>query len=278
LLLLPYVAVAAPVKLSTWNLDWLISRSRAAADLPDDVQRRPDADFARLRLYANRLDADVVAFQEVDGAATAARVFDPARYTVLTIAEPVVQQVGLAVRRGIAVHQNPDVTALDVEPDARHRLRDGLDATLTLPGGQTLRVLVVHLKAGCASESHRPPCTLLAAQIPVLAAWARARAAEGVAFALMGDFNRVLDLPETMGEALANAAPLTRVTEGRSNPCWEGDDFIDHIFLGGPARAWLVAGSLRVMTYRETDPALKPHLSDHCPVSITLNPKDPPPP
>jgi endonuclease/exonuclease/phosphatase family metal-dependent hydrolase len=103
----------------------------------------------------------------------------------------------------------------------------------------------------------------------------RDRAAEGGAFALTGDFNRVLDAPEEMARALAEAAPLTRVTEGTSNPCWEGDAFIDHIFLGGAAATWLVPDSLRVMTYAETDPAQKPHLSDHCPVSVRLNMPDP---
>jgi hypothetical protein len=28
------------------------------------------------------------------------------------------------------------------------------------------------------------------------------------------------------------------------------------------------ADTLRVMTYRETDPAMKERLSDHCPVSV----------
>jgi endonuclease/exonuclease/phosphatase family metal-dependent hydrolase len=274
LLFLPHLAVAAPVKLSTWNLDWLTSRSEAAAELPDDVQPRPDADFVRLRAYADKLDADVVAFQEVDGTSTAARVFDPARYTLLTIAEPVVQQVGLAVRHGITIVRHSDVTALDVEPEAKHPLRDGLDATLGFSGGGQLRLLVIHLKSGCqtgrlASTGHTP-CALLARQIPPLAAWVRARAAEHVGFAVIGDFNRDMDDPEELGQALAQAAPLTRATEGKSNPCWEGDDFIDHILLGGPARGWLVPGSLRVLTYRETDPAMQPHLSDHCPVSVSL--------
>ncbi len=276
--LVPHFAGAAPVKLATWNLDWLTAPGRVAADLPDDVQIRPEADFARLRGYAARLNADVIAFQEVDGVAAAARVFDPARYTLLTTDEDVVQRVGLAVRHGIAVRRNPDLTALDVESLAAHRLRDGLDVTLVFPGNAKLRVLVIHLKAGCDTDrlagSRRPACAQLARQIPVLAAWVRDRAAEGAAYMLAGDFNRVLDAPEEMGETLAKAAPLTRVTEGKSNPCWEGDAFIDHILLGGKAAAWLVPDSLRVMTYEETDPAQKPHLSDHCPVSVRLNPSE----
>ncbi len=269
-------AQAEPLKVSTWNLDWLTTRTRAEAHLPSDVHPRRPEDFTRLSAYAAKLGADIVAFQEVDGPQAAAMVFDPARYTILTTDQPVTQRVGIAVRRAIPVTRNPDVTALDVEPTARFPLRDGLDVTLTLPGNHPLRVLVVHLKTGCQTDdlatSTRPQCGLLAQQIPPLAAWAAARRQEGIAFLLMGDFNRVLDDPETLGAALDAAAAPTRATQGRANPCWDGEPFIDHIFAGGAARAWLVPGSLRVQVFQETDPALKSHLSDHCPVSIRLDP------
>jgi endonuclease/exonuclease/phosphatase family metal-dependent hydrolase len=103
-----------------------------------------------------------------------------------------------------------------------------------------------------------------------LAAWAASRQAEGVAFAVIGDFNRVFDESEAVGEALAKAARLTRVTEGFENPCWDGAPFIDHIFLGGPARTWLQPGSLRVQIFQEIGDDWKHRLSDHCPVSVKL--------
>ncbi len=263
-------------KLTTWNLNWLTLRQAGDPDLPSDVRPRQTEDFGRLRAIADRLNADVVAFEEVDGTAAAARVFDPARFTLVTIDEDVVQRVGLAVRRGIAVRRNPDLAALDVEPIAAHRLRDGLDVTLDFGGGATLRVLVVHLKTGCHSDdlaiSRRPQCALLARQVPVLAQWVSARAKAGVAFAIMGDFNRDMDRPEALSRALEEAGPVQRVTAGQSDPCWDGGPFIDHIFLGGPARSWLVPGSLRVLTYTSADGADRRRLSDHCPVSVTVMP------
>ncbi len=270
-------AGAADEKIATWNLNWLTLRQTGDPALPDDVRTRRPGDFDRLRAYAERLNADVVAFQEVDGVAAAARIFDPARYALVTIGEDVVQQVGLAVRRPVIVRKNADIAALDVEADSPHRLRDGLDATLVFPGGATLRVLVIHLKNGCHFDrldgSRRPQCVLLAQQIGPLAGWIAARRQEGVAFAVLGDFNRVFDQPEDMGRALDAAAPMTRVTQGASDPCWNGDAFIDHIFLGGPARGWLVPDSLRVMTYRSDDPRDRDRLSDHCPVSVHLTVK-----
>jgi endonuclease/exonuclease/phosphatase family metal-dependent hydrolase len=272
--LFAFPASAADIKLSTWNLNWLTLRTSAEANLPSDVQVRAPGDFARLAAYAQKLAADVVAFQEVDGEPAAAAIFDPKIYTIVTIDENLVQRVGVAVRKFIAVTRNPDVTALDVEPGEKFPLRDGLDVTLGFPGGASLRVLVVHLKTGCQtdtmSRSQRPQCALLARQIPPLAGWVAARRAEGVPFAVLGDFNRDLDEKEELGEALAGAAPLLRVTEGYENPCWNGAPFIDHIFLGGAARSWLRPGSLRVQIFREVGEDWRRRLSDHCPVSVRL--------
>jgi endonuclease/exonuclease/phosphatase family metal-dependent hydrolase len=276
LCLIPAIALASPIKIATWNLNWLTTRSQTQADLPADVQPRTTTDFAALHRYAEKLAADIIAFQEVDGPATAALVFDPAQYTVLTINENIVQQVGIAVRHNISITRNPDLTALNVEPNAKHQLRNGLDVTLTFPNRSTLRVLVIHLKTGCQTDrietSRRPQCALLAQQIPILAQWIATRRADEIAFAVIGDFNRVMDNPESMSSALQNAAKLTQTTAGKSDPCWEPGSFIDHILLGGAASSWLIPGSLRVLTYAETDPAMKAHLSDHCPVSVRLQP------
>jgi endonuclease/exonuclease/phosphatase family metal-dependent hydrolase len=102
----------------------------------------------------------------------------------------------------------------------------------------------------------------------VLQSWIAARRQEGVPFVVMGDFNRWMDGDDPFLAALRQAAPLVRATEGRADPCWGGGQFIDHILAGGPAVAWMQPQTLRVLTYHETDPALKEHLSDHCPVSV----------
>ncbi len=275
--LVPVLAGAAPFKLSTWNLDWLTLRPQGDAALPDDVTVRDAADFARLHWYATALNPDVVAVEEVDGPAPLAKLFPPSDYTLIFTHDDVVQRVGLAVRHGIGVRQNPDLRALDVyPPEARFQLRSGLDATLTFPGGARLRLLAVHLKTGCwdrkLSDRSRA-CRALREQLRVLEPWIAAREAEHVAFAVLGDFNRDMDGADSFFAGLAATAPLTRVTAGYADPCWGGDRFIDHILLGGPARAWLVPDSMRVLVYKETNPALRDALSDHCPVSVRLAPR-----
>ncbi|MCR0981724.1 endonuclease/exonuclease/phosphatase family protein [Roseomonas populi] len=271
LMLLAAPAGAAELKLATWNLEWLTARPAGDPALPRDLVRRDPADLARLRAYAARLEADVLAIQEVDGAEAAALVLDPARWQFFFPDERDVQRAGIAVRRGLPARQNPDLAGLDLNPDARFSLRRGTDVTVG-EGASSLRVLSLHLQSGCREPDDRGrECENIARQAAVLAAWIAERQAAGQAFAVAGDFNRRFDRDATILPALEHAAPLTRATAGRSNPCWGGRPFIDHILLGGPARGWMAQGSLRVMVYAERGPEWRGRLSDHCPVSIRLD-------
>ncbi len=262
------------IKLATWNLDWLTTRPPGDPALPPDVAPKRAEDIAALRAIVGRLDADVVAIEEVDGGQAAAAVFPPERYAVFMTQDRVVQRVGFAVRRGLRVIPHPDLAALDVyPPTARTHLRSGADITLDLPGGQ-LRLLALHLKAGCRSDplagSRRPACRVLAEQARVLETWIAARAGADEAFVVIGDFNRRVEADDDFTASLAGAAPLTEATAGRASPCWGGEPFIDRIFLGGAARRWLEPDSLRVLVYHDADRDARRRLSDHCPVSVRL--------
>jgi endonuclease/exonuclease/phosphatase family metal-dependent hydrolase len=259
---------AAELKIATWNLNWLTSRQDG---LPSDVKIRQPEDFERLHDYAVELNADVVAIEEVDNAETARRLFSPDVYSVHMSHDRVRQRVGVAVRRGLAYDVNPDVTAIALDPVAH--LRSGVDITLHLPTGP-LRVLAVHLKQGCQylvfGRSPHAVCVTLMSQFDVVAQWIAARRDEGVAFVVLGDFNRGLDKNDAFIKTISAPAPMTRATEGLTSPCWGHESFIDHILIGGGARAWVEPNSMRVLAYRETDPAWKERLSDHCPVSVRL--------
>ncbi|TCI00811.1 hypothetical protein EJV46_00685 [Roseococcus sp. SYP-B2431] len=266
---------AAEIKLATWNIAWLTLRPAGDRALPRDLTPRQPGDFTRLADYARRLDADILALQEVDGPEAAARVLDPRDYNFFFPDERDIQRTGFAVRRTLRAIRNADLEELDPIPDARFSLRRGTDITVEVEG-RMLRLLSVHLKAGCreASDQGRD-CETLMRQSTVLAGWIAARRREGAAFAILGDFNRRFATPQdAMLRELTAAAPLTRANEGVSNPCWSdargGRPFIGHIFLGGPARGWMVQDSLRVMVYAERDPAMRHRLSDHCPISIRL--------
>jgi endonuclease/exonuclease/phosphatase family metal-dependent hydrolase len=263
--LLPLPAASAELKIATWNLDWLTTH--AAGDyLPPDVIPRSDQDFARLAQYAQELNADVVAIEEVDGAVTAARVFPHDRYSIHMTHDHVVQRVGIVVRRGLHYDVNPDVTGL-----AENHLRSGADITLH-SGSVDLRILAVHLKKGCRDrplpKAKGAACVELKEQITPLADWIAARRTESVPFLVLGDFNRWMDGRDTFLADLRKAAPLARATEGHSSPCWGSENFIDHILAGGDAATWMQPSTLKVLVYRETEPAWQNRLSDHCPVSV----------
>jgi len=270
-LLVPVPASAAELKFATWNLEWLTARKAGDRALPPDVHPRRPEDFYRLRQYALKLDADVVALQEVDGRSVAQRVFPPDRYSLHLTHDRRVQRVGIAVRRGLSYEVNPDVAGIEVDPELR--LRSGADITLHLPQG-VLRILAVHLKTGCARKrlkgARSGSCAELEAQIPPIAAWMAARQREKTPFLLMGDFNRLLDNRDQIWRELNRVAPLQRATEGHSSPCWGREAFIDHILAGGTARTWMQPETLRVLVYRESGPEWKQRLSDHCPVSVRL--------
>lgn len=259
---------AAELKIATWNLNWLTSRQ---GGLPSDVKVRQPEDFDRLRAYAQELNADVIAIEEVDGTETARRLFPPETYSIHMSRDHVRQRVGIVVRRGLPYDVNPDIAAIALDPIAH--LRSGVDITLRPPAGP-VRVLAVHLKQGCQylsfGRSPQTVCVTLMSQFDIVTQWISARRDEGVPFLVLGDFNRGLDKNDPFSRKLSGSADMTRVTEGFTSPCWGHESFIDHILIGGTAREWVTPNSMRVLTYRETEPEWKERLSDHCPVSVRL--------
>lgn len=268
-MLAPLHTFAADLKVATWNLNWLTTRASGDRGIPADVTPRVEGDFIRLAQYAQELDADLIAIQEVDGFSAATKIFPRDLYSVHMTRDHLLQRVGIVVRRGLKYDINPDLTAL-----ATNHLRSGADITLHL-GSSSLRVLAVHLKTGCRNQplprTHDRACLELRDQVPAVAEWIAARRQEGVPFIVLGDFNRWMDGRDTLLADLRVAAPLARATAGHSSPCWGSENFIDHILAGGAAADWMRADSLRVLTYRETEQSWKNRLSDHCPVSVRFD-------
>ena len=257
------------LKIATWNLEWLHHNNNTGP------VRRRDGDYERLQRYARRLDADVVALQEVDGPEAVARVFDPATYEIYVAAQSDPQRTGFAYRRGLRVTIHPDYAALDVG-----QVRVGADMTVEL-GQTSLRLLSIHLKSGCFDQpltSETKDCRKLAAQVPSLEAWIDARAADGSPALLLGDFNRRLfkgsgdELWSAIDDGEPPASDLWSPTEGRTSRCWDGKypEFVDHIVLNAPATAWAASDGFEEIVYDDADSSYKRGLSDHCPIAVTL--------
>jgi endonuclease/exonuclease/phosphatase family metal-dependent hydrolase len=241
---------------------------------------RVQADYEAMRDFAETLDADVVAFQEVESIAAVQRVFPAARYDIVIEARTGVrsgpcrgkdglfigpQRTGFAIRKGQSFRRHPDFTALQVGDGD---LRSGVDITLSPRGGKPIRLLSVHLKSGCSTGSSNEACPVFFSQVPILEGWIDARADERVRFAVVGDFNRRfvkagdvawLDLDDG---SPANA-DLALASGSRSATCDPRySDFIDYVVLDKRA-----TGDLRGF-----DGIRYPgeRLSDHCPIVAVL--------
>lgn len=263
------------ITLAAWNMEHLAEQDGSGC------RPRNASDYEAMRAYVAGLDADVIAFQEVESKAAAERVFDPSIYTVviedrvgsnrrgacrgregLTINA---QRTGFAVRNGIPFERQPDFTDIQVgDPD----LRSGVDLIVRPRGGKPIRVLSVHLKSGCSSGDRNEACTVFFRQVPVMERWIDERAAEGVRFAVMGDFNRRLAMPDDVVWAEwddasppnADLALASGDQSARCNPRYR--DFIDFIVLDLRATAHLRGFEEKTF---EGDA-----LSDHCAISARL--------
>lgn len=277
----PAPSSGEPLRIASWNLEHLAERDG------EGCRPRTEADYALLRRHAEALDADVIAFQEVQNKAAAERVFDPSQYEVVMSSRPPSgrggecrgrpglfiqnQAVGFAIRKGVSFTRNPDLSTLALgNPD----LRWGVD--ITINEGRPLRLLAVHLKSGCNSgrAPTDPDCPVLFDQVPVLEGWTEARARDGQAFGILGDWNRRL---ASTGDALLaelnDGDPVDAdlsLASGRQGATCKARyrEFIDFIATGATATARVEPGSFA--EYRYGGAAEDEHPSDHCPVSVRI--------
>jgi exonuclease III len=257
------------LSIASWNLDWLNRRSQRGP-----VRRSP-ADYERLRRYAQRLHADVIAVQEVDGEEALRQVFDAAEYDYHLVAQRGVQRVGFAYRKGLRVDRHPDLVALDVGG-----VREGADLTVHM-NGKALRLLAVHLKSGCFAaplSSRKAACVKLHAQLPVLEGWIDERARAHEPFLVLGDFNRRLNDHDPFYVELDDGDPpnadLSLLSAGHASQCWGGryPELIDHMLLSRDAARWLKPSSFAQLVYDAADEPFRSKLSDHCPIEVVLTP------
>ncbi|MCP1242055.1 exonuclease/endonuclease/phosphatase family protein [Acetobacter lambici] len=105
------------LKISTWNMDWLLApQTQNAPQLPPDIPHRTAPDFAALATYAQRLHPDLIGLQEVGDTTTLARLFNAQDYQLFLSGDDIAQHTALAVRQGLRIRRNPDVAALALSP------------------------------------------------------------------------------------------------------------------------------------------------------------------
>jgi len=294
------------LRIASWNMEWLIRPQDYAAmepsctaeqppsdvrGIPCDAPRRSARDFRQLRSYAEKvLSADVVALQEVDGAAAATEVFPNYDFCFSHRAHP--QKTGFALRKAIPFRCGPHLTALDVNGQTRA----GAVVTLFPGTSDEMRLISVHLKSGCFAKSldaDDPICEILRQQVSVLERWLDTQEAAQEPVIILGDFNRHFnavaerkrggpdDAPISLFNALSDDEPAGTLLHTAALKRQGGldyvkcrcsepyTDYIDAIVFD--ARSWRRT-SLRAFerpTYQET-PFNREKLSDHCPVLQTI--------
>ena len=302
------VAAAEPartLKIATWNMEWLIApnvlrpmREHCAPKdtpiggndrrVPCDVALKFDrstADFRAMARYAEELDADVVALQEVDGESAASLVFSS--YDFCFTSRRHVQNNGFAIRQGVPHRCEADLQALSNNDSVRR----GSVVTLFPGEKREIHLLSVHLKSGCNRDtlvSGRKPCRELSKQVRPLEDWIDTQARAGRRFAILGDFNRNLsndlgpartsddrslhlwseiDDSDPPGADLINTAESQRFVN--CSPEARYSSYIDYIVLGKALGQAMVPGSFGRVLYRARD-GRNLKLSDHCPVSVRI--------
>lgn len=292
---------ATTLRVATFNIAWLADRplpdmaavraceAEARAYPALDARPTPSCRQGRFRTAAAyqllarqvaSLRADLIAFEEVEGAEALARVLEPDGRVPSATAQGIQrgadwwwlvnplpidgrQRVALAVRRELV--RELRVTSLpELGQPLTREARGGLLARLTFLDGRQLHVVVVHLKSGCqdfsSSSISTSACRQLAAQLPILARFLDDLESQGLPILVLGDFNLRFvaqsgqAAPDGAWSLLDNGQPagarLERLTTGFVQPegCFlprYGNRPIDHILLAGTLVGHGIPGSLQ---------------------------------
>ena len=261
-------AQANEIRIMAWNLEHL-NESNDVGCVP-----RTNEDYEEIVANVNAINPDVVAFQEVETAQAAARVFNEDDWTIVFSSRPNTGPgnecrqlegkhlrhlgTGFALRKGIEYVRNPDLDTIGLDNDF---LRWGTDITLMHDGEKAVRLLSIHLRSGCwgPPQDAQPAiaCPDLRAQSTLLTAWVDEREKGDVPYIVLGDFNRRLALPDDWMWSELNSnlqSPLHLLDQGIKAKCDPRYiDFIDHLVLDSRA----------INMYREGSFAEIPRTSEH---------------
>ncbi|WP_428098946.1 endonuclease/exonuclease/phosphatase family protein [Candidatus Rariloculus sp.] len=266
---------AGELRIAAWNLEHFNDT------VGEGCVPRTEADYTAIARQIAELDADVVAFQEVENEAAARRIFPADRWEIAFSNRPSTGSgtpcygrpegrlshlgTGFAIRLGLRWRRHPDIQDLAAGSPF---YRWGTDVTVTMDG-RDLRLLSVHLASGCwgAGEDQdtrrSDTCTTLRTQFAALGTWVEERRNEDADFVLLGDFNRRLAIRSDWGwQALApRTAQLRLLTAEIDTECDPRyTEFVDHLIASPAAAQMLVSGSIKEFRRQSSHP-------DHCAVA-----------
>ena len=253
---------AAPVRIATFNIE----------DFPKD-RRQIDGAFDEIA----RVGAEIVAVQEIVDpglfqAEAVNRLGGAWQFAAISTAP-----YGMHPTHHLGVlFDRRTWTLIDVMPHDETRLGSTHKPTLEVRlvpagGGDVLRLLVVHLKAGGENADIR------ARQLRALATIIGYRQERTI---VLGDFNATGDADRASITALARSTSLVWASEPLAcSAFWSRDDGcfrsrLDHVLMWQAPAAVSVAGGCAThgCEWEASCPNYAHEVSDHCPVVVELRP------
>ncbi|MEC4087281.1 MULTISPECIES: endonuclease/exonuclease/phosphatase family protein [Pseudoalteromonas] len=279
-----------PLRVATWNIEHLSASDNTGC------KPRTAKDIQALKQYAQSLNADIIALQEVASASAVRQVFsekdwhvvmsdraDSKTYTCRKSGNNSTQQkIAFVVKKPLTVDKVVQHSAFSkVKPG----LRNGLEIQLTYQG-EALHLLNVHLKSGCFVDdyqrSDKEACKLLSKQAPILDGWVEQKTKVKTDFIVLGDFNHRLTAPYNrlsrdlyFPQGAANTqpnnidnAPLFNANQMLTgcHPYYPAP--IDHILVAKTLKDQFQSGSAQFHYFADMTP--QNMLADHCALSIDL--------
>jgi endonuclease/exonuclease/phosphatase family metal-dependent hydrolase len=196
--------------------------------LPVSAARYAERSSRIAALLRERVDADVIAFQEVSGAQAVRELLGP-DWRVCSYEGHKVQRLAIAWKASLGEGVCEPHWPLALPGRVlRDQLRPGLALSLKA-AGKIFKVLTVHLKSSCVTplddqsrspgrgqlDGEEPNCRLLQAQVGPLETWLDGHLRDSDALLMLGDFNRNL-----AHEAAEAADAPVRLADGRTRNLW----------------------------------------------------------
>ena len=298
------LAAGTVIRIASWNIANF--HHEVGIELREGIgTRRKETDFLTLKRYADSLNADIVALQEIGTKEAAELLFPSSKFEVFMesrYAEDIQNGPSKDVYTAVAVRKRSDTRVLEqkdlvdlqleeIDDDGQnHYTRRGAALKLEV-SGTPLWFVSLHLKSSCSStkradQSTDSDCMLFWQQRLPLKAFIDQRIADGTVFIFAGDFNRrfrQFQFQDPMW-AYLNGENLERPlltahpeAETRKCPTKKGASTqpIDWLVVDARVSRWVRPESYWETRYSFEDAEAaggtsSDRLSDHCPIRIDL--------
>ncbi|KTG21289.1 hypothetical protein AUR67_06805 [Pseudoalteromonas sp. XI10] len=273
------LANAKSLRVASWNTEHLAAHNGAGC------KARDTESYTQMRQYAQSLDADIIALQEVGSLAAVERVFPASQWQIIMSSRTdspsytcrenklasTQQKVAFVVKKSILIKGVNHLTEFaDAKVGAREAIHLQIDHE-----GKNINLLNVHLKSGCFVENYKTStkssCVVFKQQAEYLQTYLYKQNLAKDYWLVLGDFNHHLAKEENRFRqdllSLSTSQQNLNIATDNLQSCHpKYPDPIDHMVLSKPLEQALTPSSVHFHHY---DSPLM--LSDHCALTGQFN-------